>query len=199
MPFQPVTNAYELVLHGQLEGDLDMANVFGIDATIAGALTQSLANAIAAVWTADYLDDIKAYMSTTTIYNSITITDLRTEGAPAFTSTNGFPVAGTDVTGKMPNEVAALTHWTTALRGPSFRGRSYWSGWGIDTSDGNTIKAVPGAALDEMADDIVAAGLYGVISRRHNKALRPAGILTLITGKVTPLEWKSQRGRRPSN
>jgi len=182
-----------------LAGDLDMVNVFGIMDSFASPLTQTVADNLANDMALNFLDDIQPYLSTATSFTGITVTDLRTEGAPQFSSQSNFPVTGTDVSGFMPNEVAALTTWTTALRSRSGRGRSYWSGWGLDTTDGNTMLGVPNAALDEMADDIVGAGYFGVISRFHLNAKRATGIITPITGKLTSLEWKSQRGRRPSN
>lgn len=201
MAFQPCP-AVEVVIRGGLDADLDMVNVYHWPLDFgAGPHTQGLADILSeALYDAYVL--LQGFYSTSTTWVDVITTDLRTEGAPQFTSqSGGFPITGTDATNPMPNEVAALVSWNTALRGKSFRGRTYLSGFCEDGSAGNSPTGGLTAVLTSFAAAIVTpdapATAFCVLSRVHNKVQRATGVTNLITGsKVSPL-WCSQRGRRP--
>src|ERR1041385_1621876 len=115
-----------------------MVNPFGlITATV--TLTQAVADVVAST-VANAYEDLRGAMRSTSAWDHVVVTDLRTEGAPEFESVNGgFPLVGTDSGEDLPYQNAAVITWRTALRGRSFRGRTYLGGFTESFSSGRNI------------------------------------------------------------
>jgi hypothetical protein len=145
--------------------------------------------------------DLQGGMNAGCGYDEVVVTDLRTEGAPEFTSqAGGFPFVGTDSAQSLPFQTAAVTTWRTALRGRSFRGRTYLGGFTEAFSDGRNPSSTLLTAINEWRDDMLEindtmGGGIGVISRRHNKGVRLIGVVNQITSGDVATFWATQRRR----
>jgi len=194
MAFQPVIDAGQAVVRGEYGDGTPLLNVFGCDLSAVGTFTQADADDFAG-FLSDAYALIMGSTSDSVTYNDVVVTDLRTEGAPEFVSTNGWPLTGTDTAQPMPFQTAALVSYTTALRGRSFRGRTYVGGLTESDGNGKVIASGTVTQLQSFGDSIVSLGVLGVISRYHDKTLRTNGILTIFTGDTVNPHWRSQRRR----
>jgi len=195
MPFQAVADcASVVVFHALFDGRIT-ENVFHVELTV--PLTQALTDTWAGEFASD-LDDIKAYQFVANSYTHIVATDLRTEGAPQFTSANGFPITGTSGADPLPDQNALLVKWTSAFRGPAGRGRTYFDGFTEAAITSGFADAGLVTAASEMADDITTNGnLTAVIaSRFKDKVKRAVGTTHAITGHVVEPRIATQRRRR---
>jgi len=197
MPFQPVTDGAQVVVHGSMWDGTVTANVFGVKQTT--TLTQAVADAWSDVFGICY-DAIKGYIFSGNTFTGVTVTDLRTEGAPQFTSDHGlFPVTGTSGADPLPGQNAALITWLTGTRGKSFRGRTYIPGLTEASITSGVLTAGFVTALQTFENDVITNANVGVISRYHDSALRNSGIVTVITGAQHHDHVATQRRRRHFN
>ena len=196
MAFQPCTDTASAVLHMTAFDGKQFDTVFHFNLT--GTLTQAIADTVAAELASD-VDDIKAYIFSGNSWTGVTVTDLRTEGAPEFFSASGFPVTGTSGADPLPNQIAACIKWLTSFRGKSGRGRSFIGGWTEDAVTSGVMAAGLKTALEEFGDDIVSNGsaTFVVLSRFHDKAARANGINHAITGRSVDPMFRTQRRRIP--
>lgn len=199
-----------VVARGNLTGpaDLDAVNLFAFHLADATALTQGISDSISNLLGAFYLDMVNLISSEWTAVNC-TVIDDRSLGGPEFTSVAGFPVVGAAGPPAMPNEVAAGISWRTALRGKSYRGRTYIPGYATFFSLTNGPNGVGLPIIQDAADDLIAdahTATYDLqVLSRHSGVdpvtkkpiKRPVALSTPVVFAVAaPLFW-SQRGRRP--
>lgn len=197
MAFQPAIGTIGVVVRGTYGDGTPLLNTFHYEAEGVGDVTQDLADTIAADLASLY-NFIHGYMANSVTMHDVVVTDLRTEGAPEFVSTNSFPVHGLNEGQPLPFQTAACVSWITAFRGKSFRGRSFFGGFAEQYSDGKSIDAALVTALGHFGDGIVADGHWKVLSRVHDKAQREVAEGHIIRGyKVNP-HWRSQRRRQYS-
>ncbi len=128
---------------------------------------------------------------------------LESESAPTIEYSSGLPIAGAITTvGQLPNNVTVAVKWTTALRGRSYRGRTFHLGLRDDMVTGNTVDPTALTALQGgyqgLIDDL--DGLPGdlvVVSRYHNNAPRVTAVVTPVQGFSIDSTVDSQRRRLP--
>lgn len=203
MAFIPVSQACQLVVHQTGPSGLIAENVFGMkfDTTpLTQAATDATADKVAAAY--DLLSD---FISDQFEWTGITITDLRTEDGPQFESASSFPVTGGASTDPLPLQTAALVSWACALRGRSFRGRTYIGGWSEAYGAGAHMESTAHGALADWADAMMDPDLgLGIISRfhgvdpdTHEPIRRDPGIITDVVSRVAHDLWATQRRRAP--
>jgi len=146
----------------------------------------------------------------------VVVTDLTSATSPQFIGVHDALVGGDGGQLLNPNQ-CGMIEWVTALRGRSFRGRWFQSGFTEASNDGGIIQ--PGArnALNNFAQDLILAfRIVGppswdlaVVSRFSGMQTNTTGRGRLrripiprVTGLATPITlseietvWKSQRRR----
>jgi len=200
-PLPIVTDAWQIVVHGEAPAAQIWENVFGYDAGDV-TLGQEQADALSSVF-ADFYDAV--LQSDQFTATGITVTDLRTLDGPQFDSTEGFPIVGGTGADPLPLQTCALISWGTSHRGRSFRGRTYLTGFTESDSDGAHIESASHTTISDAAGALLAAvPNLGVISRysgvdpdTHAPIPRDPGIVSVITSQVTHDLWKTQRRRAP--
>ena len=191
--FQPVDDACQIRFEIDFGADVVCNNVFG--RTLTTTLTQGVADDIANE-AEELYGGLLGKMADEVTVRGITVTDLRTEGAPEFfTDAHSFPQVGTATGQPLPPQVAALLSWQTALRGRSYRGRTYLVGFAENFSDGRSVDSAIVASMESARDAILAFGTWGVISRFHDGVQRPTGVINTFTGGTAHSRWRTQRRR----
>lgn len=117
--------------------------------------------------------------------------------------TTGLPIAGTNGTASMPNNVALALAFKTALRGRSFRGRIFLPGLTEGNVVDNTVQPAFITAwytffgiLASTLIDLIAWQV--VVSRVEGGDPRPAGVVTQVNNWiVTNTVVDSMRRRLP--
>lgn len=198
MPFIPVPEAWEVVVRNTL-GSIDVVNVFGYHST--DTLDQAAADAVGTVLNNAW-EDLLGFLSTGFTMGTVTVTDLSEVTGAQFVATTYGGDDGTDATGALPFQVAALISWRTNTRGRSFRGRTYMGGFCEDFSTGRDVSPDLVTALNGFAGAILADGGFSVISRfsgvdpdTHQPIPRDEGLVTEFTDFTTHPLWRTQRGR----
>jgi len=129
-------------------------------------------------------------------------TSLESDSAPSFEPTIAEPVDGTITSPILPLNCAAVISWKTALRGRSYRGRTYHVGLTESTVDNSTINSTMRGGLVTaylallavfVADDLQPV----IVSRYHDLAPRTTGVATAITSLACDDTVDSQRRRLP--
>lgn len=148
------------------------------------------------------INDALPTMSNTVTLVNLIGTDLDSATGPRIEDATGLPVAGSAVSPSMPNNVSVVVKWTTANRGRSYRGRTYWIGLREDVVAANQIvaaqqTAIVNAATALLADVALAGWALVVASRYTDNAPRAQGITTPITGFSVEPTIDSQRRRLP--
>lgn len=116
-------------------------------------------------------------------------------------------IQGTDGGAHLPNNVTIAVKHQTALRGRSFRGRTYWIGLTATRLDvtGNLVTPTEAGRLVDAMEALRTSawpngGVMGVFSRRHQDGWRAAGVFTPIERfLLTDLFIDSQRRRLPAH
>lgn len=132
---------------------------------------------------------------------NVIVRDLTTQSAPAVIRQPGAPIVGQVATQPMPGNVTVAVKWNTALRGRSFRGRTYHIGLVASGVAGDQL--VPATLNDLLARyaqlrtsiNGVAGCTMGVVSFAHNNFWRDAGLFTPITSATIDPNLDSQRRR----
>lgn len=200
MPFVPVQDAAELVIHGTV-GSKDVANVIGFQHL--GAYTpsdlQDLATAADGVVTSGY----KPLMTAGMTYNSCVVRGLTSSIDFAASDSSGAGTGG--VSGaQLNNNVTLCITLRSANTGRSARGRFYAFPTGASQlSAANTFSTTYAGDLIIFLESLQAAAAIAgwtmvVISRFHNLAPRTSGVTFPITSiEARNLISDSQRGRLP--
>lgn len=135
---------------------------------------------------------------------SIYCTDLTTENSFTYEHVTGLPLAGTQGTASMPNNCTIAVSYVTALRGRSFRGRSYLVGLTEGNVTGNTVASAFVDAWVDFLEDLDNGVLIDltayqvVVSRIEQGNPRPSGIASQVLTRVArDYVVDTQRGRLP--
>jgi hypothetical protein len=185
-------------------------NVIGILGTgTLPAINQALADTLhaeigaAANWSA-----LMALIADSNTWEGITLRSISTPSQPEFTST-GTPLGGGSLSETLPLNVAAVVTIRTAFAGASFRGRTYFTGFGEAQNDalGRHSTAVSTAIQGAMVSiNSVLAGhgmTVAVLSRPRDAATIPAKTILAKAGTAAAVnafvvrntKWESQRRR----
>lgn len=186
------------VVNGSISG-VPFVNVFGFvlngdfDSTVSDFVGDLIKNAWAANLVSSLVDEYAV--------SSITVTDLRTETGGQIEYTDTEDMTGTDSNQGLPFQSCALVSWGTAVRGRSYRGRTYLGGFAEENSNGRIIDAGLVTAIEGWVGDMTAfAGFLGVISRYETvmgvpHQLREPAIITPVTSGIVHPSWRTQRRR----
>lgn len=135
------------------------------------------------------------------VLQSVIVRDLTTQSGPAVLYQTGLPIVGFNGGQAMPGNVTFAVKWNTALRGRSFRGRTYHIGLSAVNCDGDQIKATEVAgflsvyqALQSAINGVPGCTM-GVLSYAHNKVWRDAALFTPIVAPSIENNLDSQRRR----
>lgn len=199
MPFVPVPNVVQVnLIWSWLSQECQNVWYYEYAAEPTTEEMQALATELAPLINTNLLGVFSDTCSLTTIR----VRNLTSEFAPGLDSVVGLPVVGDVAGNSMPTEVAACVSHLTALRGRSFRGRSYLPGLSETYVNGNTLdsgyrtQVVTGmgiimAAIADGGPDMV------VVSRIEDGAPRVTGVTTPITSFRCDAVPDSQRRRKP--
>jgi len=129
-------------------------------------------------------------------------TDLSSETGVVYEPTLGSPLPGGILTPGLPTNVTVAVSWKTALRGRSYRGRTYHCGLAEESTLDSQLNvaniATITAAYEALLTHISAGGsVLSVVSRVNNKTLRAEGIATPVTSVRVDSNLDSQRRRLP--
>lgn len=214
MAFIPVPHCWEVKLSWSLGGSSFPVNIFHIDGTVPGTLTQGQANGIAEIFEgALESSNIQAFQHTGMNLLDVQVTDLSTSTAPQFHGTFDA-YAGLDTTDPLPAQTAGMIEWTTALRGRSYRGKTFFAGFCEDGSGGGPTTALVNA-LDAfglnirtglsgnniplvIASKFSGSHLVGPDARGRVRLVptpRVTGIMTPVVASAAETQFKTQRRR----
>lgn len=135
---------------------------------------------------------------------NVIVTSLESAVAPGIEQTGGLPIASPTTLSPLPMNVTLAVKLQTALRGRSYRGRSYLVGLPASVVTGSTVDAGYLATLrtayGQLVSDIGDAGdgwELVIVSRVHNKEPRTEGVAVTVNGVSIDSTTDSQRRRLP--
>jgi hypothetical protein len=189
-----IQDAIQLQQHFDLDNGEHAICDFYVDGVALSAfpLTNAIAVSLASILEASWNTHLKSKSHANTHFRQTVVTDVRSPSNPQFVVP--WNVAGTASGAPLPNAVAAMISWSTALRGRSFRGRSYLPGFTESVSDGNSPDAGTITALEAFADDLIA-NYGGGSGPALGVASRKLGVLNPITARSVSAKWRTQRRR----
>lgn len=185
MAFIPVPGAAEVVINATCS-EIPVANVLGFTEVAGGDFTvaelTTLATKVRDAWQTNMLP---VFGGGYELFN-VTARSLTSESAPSVQVDVTSTQVGTASGQNMPNNVALVVTHRTALRGRSFRGRTYLVGLTEDQIAGNevtsgaftAISAAWAAFYAAVSDSITK---LVVISRYSLGVPRSPGIATVVT------------------
>ena len=153
-------------------------------------------------WYQLWNSNVRAWQPTNVILDKIKVTDLSSEFAPGIEYAAGMPTAGLLTGVGLPNNVTVAVRYVTALRGRSYRGRSFHIGVRNTDTTLNQITTTFQSGLDAAYTamlNVSTTQLYvqTVVSRYQGGALRLEGVSTPITAVTVDRTIDSQRRRLP--
>lgn len=146
---------------------------------------------------------IRALTAPTVSLVSMKATDLSDQHSFSFTTSVNLPMSGTSASPALPNNCACVVTKRTALRGRSYRGRSYVPGLteAVVTDNLITSAFLTGAQgyLTGMQTFTITGRTYtlGVLSRYLNNAPRSNGSIDPVLTATASATVASQRRRLP--
>lgn len=184
MPFIPVPQCIQVNVRAELLG-IPVENVLnftviGSPPVLPGAV-QLAAETIGDAWIEFMLPTLQQNYSLLTVYASAQ--DIST--GPTFEWT-APPNSDGAITGEaLPGQNALVLTHRTALRGRSYRGRTYICGLGEAQTQGNNVLDASGDAILEGFSSVITAiqelnYFFVVVSRYTNGAPRLAGVATPV-------------------
>jgi hypothetical protein len=217
MPFIPVPRTVQMAVK-QTFGGIPLVNLCYF--TVSGSvpvITQGLADTIAELIEAQYeASGLAALLSGAWTFDSVTVTDLTSSSAPQFDG-HADPLQGGDGAQVLDGSTCGMIEWATGLRGRSFRGRWFQTGFTVASNVGGKPAPAIVTALTDFGNLMIGAFHasgppsedLAVVSRFSGMQLnttgrgrlrrvpvpRVAGIATPITGAAGETVWKSQRRR----
>lgn len=200
LAFVPVSNTCKVVMEFQ---DIDSfaCNVYHVLGT-----SQMIHDVLLGIGQTfeTWWKDNKALISDNITLNRVMVTDLHQENGVSVeipVTTNNI---GTHTGNPLPANVTLAVKWTTGFTGRSFRGRTYHIGLTDTMRTGNYVNSSDLALLQayyaELMDTVTGLAYdvhLAVVSYRHNKVARAAGLPTVITGVSIEHTLDSQRRRLP--
>jgi hypothetical protein len=200
MPFQPAPGVAEVVVRFK-EDEQTILNVY--HAFIGTGWTTILLNDLA-IDVRNYIEGtMLPSMSNGVQLQDVTVTDIGSEaGGQVIVPPSGAGFGGTE-SEQLPNNVTLAVKWLTAIRGRSFRGRTYHIGLTESEVTKNRVNAAFLAALvtqytglkNVITDDPIRQ--MCVLSRFHLGAPREEAICTPINALAIDGTVDSQRRRLP--
>jgi len=135
----------------------------------------------------------------------ISVIDLSAVGLAQLDHVFSQPNAGTLASPALPNHVTVATTHRTALRGKSFRGRSFWIGLAESQVTANTVASGTVSSIGifwenaRLLDSSPTADFWRqvVLSYVSNGAVRATPVATPVTSFSTNPTIDSQRRRLP--
>lgn len=135
--------------------------------------------------------------------NTIRLTDMTVEFAPALDYTVSLPLVGTIGGNSMPNNVSLSLTKRTIYRGRNYRGRVYQVGLAEEQVDGNTVLSGPVGALIAAWEQLLAFTTTSeswemvVASKYQGNVARPEAVTTPVINFSSDGIVDSQRRRLP--
>lgn len=216
MPFVPVEDTVQVNIKGDVGAGREWENVYFIFFGNPTPLTQPVTDAIASAFDDAYTaSGMLGLLAGAWNINELVATDIATETGPQFSSAGANNV-GTDGGHLLAGQTALVVTHLTALRGRSFRGRTYLNGWTESQSDGTPSATAIAAGISlftniraEIIAQVSVDADLAVVSRYSGFHLeggpdgqllkkptpRVAGIATPITGHLVRDVWHTQRRR----
>ena len=199
MAFVPFPNTVKLEQVFLWDGQT-VENVFHFEKDTAWTTSdmRDLAQDVIDIWNTSW----KANMATTLSLVTIKVTDLSSEFAPGIEYATGLPLVATSGGASMPNSVCVAVTWLTALRGRSYRGRTYHVGL-LETQvlDNAITVAAQGLLAVYYAKFLTDIGVTGaalvVASRIEGGVERVTGLTTPVIGLKIDRIIDTQRRRLP--
>lgn len=192
----PQTARFELIYTYQLQR---VENCFWIHIK-SGDWDATKLNTIAGRLVTWYGSSLKARQSSALSLERIVCTDFTSKYTPRTEYTTALPVAGTNATAPAANNVAAVISWHTAMRGRSYRGRTYHVGLCADQVSASTLAGGEAALLSTAYNALMTAindATYElVVASQYNEGQwRAQGVHTPITSLSVDSNLASQRRR----
>jgi len=214
MAFIPVPNCWQLTLEGLLPGSGRWVTNWYVELDTYAQPDTGGANAFAGlIQTAIEASQLDDHLATTWTWDTLTVTgiDASTDGQVVVSNPG---VTGHATSGVLPDQTCGLVQWQTALRGQSYRGRTYLPGFTEADNDASaptagltTVLLDFGAALINELDTGTAHMV--IVSRFSGTELvggpggqtllkpkpRAVGISTEVIAATSPGRWATQRRR----
>lgn len=146
---------------------------------------------------------LKAILAQQLSLMSITSVNLDSPSAPSSVLTIGGGEPATSAGPSVPSNCALVVTHRTALRGRSYRGRTYVpsidraSTSGVDFITAPVLALISSAFTWLMTPANVGNFIWSVLSKRNANTDRPLGVLTPIVGVTMDAVLDSQRRRLP--
>lgn len=212
--FQRVPNTWEIRVHSEQGSGSRFDNIWHMLFSAYVAPTQMTTDSVGELFETA-VSGLLVDQRTDYEWKTLTITDLDSATGPQFV-TNLDGLVGSDSNDPLPPNVCGMIEWNTALRGRSFRGRSFISGFCEDGSTGVPTAGVIshlGVFATAWMTALHSAGPpaqdLAVVSRFSGKMDNPntssnlkmvpkprnPAIATAVTGMSVETVWKSQRRR----
>lgn len=200
MAFQPTTNGARVILRWS-QGATTWTNHLWFTHPDFDASDQAeLAEAIYTMEEDDYIHELHP----TTVWDRVEVIDERQQGAE-MRMYGDSSRSGSNLGQALPPLLAVVVTLSTQRRGRSYRGRVYLSGHTEEELEHGSWSSVLVTAAEDFiaAIEIAAESLgwtFGVRSGQLDHVLRPAAIITPVTGREvrSPLPGtQRRRSRRP--
>lgn len=201
MGFIPAPNVVSLEFR-QRWRSLPVENILYFKKDVPGPWTDGDMSNLAVAAQGWFVANINSQQSADIALTEIFITDLTSDTAPTHSRVSGMPNVGDDPVPSVASNQALKVAFITAGRGRSSRGGNYVPGLRASQLAGNYwIPLVAGAIQDAynlLPDLMLDQGfVWGVLSRRHNKADRVTGLFQPIqNASVRSLLVASQEPRK---
>lgn len=146
-------------------------------------------------------NELKAQVSTNETLTAIKCTDLTTQSGPVLEAPPAGTGLGTLTGSVLSAQAAIVTTFVTALRGRSYRGRSYLAGRVTADLDSvvaysNTRRSAVQGAYEALPGRLNDNGFnHVVLSRQLNNVRRTTGVATVVTAYTTRINVYTQRRR----
>lgn len=199
MAFVPFENTAQVELRFLYDGQ-HVENVFHVDGPAVWSAVE--AEAVMLTFKNWWVGSWQAYSPTTLSLEMITLRPLDSPVAPGWVYVDGLPVAGTETSPQLPNNVTYAVKWSTSFTGRSYRGRTYHLGLCEEQVAGNTLETTYRdhaiAAYAGLITMMIAADVLLVVASRISAgAERFAGLSTPIMSATVDPTVDSQRRRLP--
>lgn len=201
MAFIPLPNGIKVSVEFELAGQQVVITLWFKGSAPATALELNDLNVAVLDWAQDNLLPI---LSTGILLTGATATAQDSDSAPTNYHALSPAQNGAVAADSVPNNVALVTSFLTALRGRSYRGRTYLPGIPANAlSDASTAGAAVVTAIAEafaaLSDVETITGLEHVVASHFTGgAPRTTAVGTPVTGYRTGSILDSQRRRLPS-
>jgi len=199
MTFIPAPNTAKVEMRFSQEGQ-QIENVYHV--TQAAPFDATELNTLAASFKAWWVAQWQTSVVNTCSLVQIVATALDSASAPGIVYATGLPLVGGNAGFPSPLNVTVAIQWFTALRGRSYRGRTYHIGLTANDRSGSYVSTTfQTNAIARYQALITAMNSYApglvVVSYRGNNAPRGTALTTEIVTAACELTLDSQRRRLP--